>query len=156
MVIANLRVGLRINESWIPPRSDDPLIQEDLHRDPWRLLVACICLNQTTREQLDKVIWKLFQQFPEPQLMAEAEESQIASIIKSLGFQNRRSQILKKMSQQYISVQWQTAKELTGCGKYADDSYQIFCLGNWRAVQPQDHALVRYHKFLEQLYDSKR
>ena len=33
--------------TWEPPASPYGLIEEQLFGDPWRLLVACILLNQT-------------------------------------------------------------------------------------------------------------
>ena len=48
---------------------------------------------------------------------------------------------------------WQTAKELYGCGKYADDAYRIFMRGEWESVEPTDHALNDYHNFLVQIHN---
>jgi len=35
-----------------------------------------------------------------------------------------------------------------GIGKYANDAYRIFCCGEWQGVQPNDHALNKYHEWL--------
>jgi hypothetical protein len=35
-----------------------------------------------------------------------------------------------------------------GIGKYANDAYRIFCCGEFKDVQPQDHALNKYHEWL--------
>lgn len=38
-------------EGWVPPASPWGLIEEQLYADPWKILVACICLNKTTAQQ---------------------------------------------------------------------------------------------------------
>ena len=35
-----------------------------------------------------------------------------------------------------------------GIGKYGNDSYRIFCTGDWRRVKPKDRMLNLYHKWL--------
>jgi hypothetical protein len=35
---------------WVPPQSPFSLIEEQLHDNPWKLLVACMLLNKTTGE----------------------------------------------------------------------------------------------------------
>ena len=45
---------------WQPPKSPVGLIQEELWPDEWKILISCLMLNQTTRKQVDKVIWKFF------------------------------------------------------------------------------------------------
>lgn len=135
---------------WIPPRSNYGLIQEQLWNNPHRLLVACILLNLTTREQVDKVIWNVFERWPTAELLADADETELIEILKSLGMQNKRAKTLKRFSSEFLSSSWKTAKDLHGCGKYADDSYRIFCVGDWRSVSPNDHALKWYHDFLKE------
>ena len=63
--------------------------------------------------------------------------------------------ILKKFSSQFLVKEWETAKDLYGCGKYADDTWRIFCKGDWKSVEPNDHALVFYHDFLSNDWDGK-
>lgn len=40
------------DNTWIPPRSEYGLMQEDHFHDPWRVLVICMLLNQTTGFQV--------------------------------------------------------------------------------------------------------
>ena len=134
--------------SWIPPKSPHALIQESLWPDEWRILVSCLLLNQTSRKQVDKVIDTLFHKFPGPVSMAMADEVQLASIIKELGLVNKRVKTLKRFSEEYMTKKWVTPKELYGCGKYADDTWRIFCRGDWQNVIPHDHALTDYHSWL--------
>jgi len=43
------------------------LLEEILWSDEWKLLVACMMLNCTTRLQVDRVLWRLFLLVPTPE-----------------------------------------------------------------------------------------
>lgn len=135
---------------WIPPKSPHSLIQESLWPDEWRILISCLLLNLTTRKQVDKVIDRLFHKYPGPCSMAIAKEDDLYDIIKSLGLANKRVKTLKRFSHEYLTENWNTPKQLYGCGKYADDAWRIFCKGDWRDVDPSDHALNKYHDWLKE------
>lgn len=134
--------------SWVPPRSPHDLIQEDLWPNEWRILVACLMLNLTTRKQVDGVIHEFFRRWPEPGSLETADLNELEGLIKPLGMWRKRSQTLLRFNREYMAGGWSTARDLHGCGKYADDCWRIFCLGDWRAVQPQDHMLNKYHDHL--------
>ena len=135
-------------DKWIPPRSPEPLIQEDLWPNEWKILVACILLNLTTRKQVEKVIYDIFEQWPDASSLAVADEKELSELLRPLGMYHRRAKSLKRMSREYLTDEWTTAAELYGCGKYADDCWRIFCKGDWMNVTPQDHALNFYHDWL--------
>ena len=137
-----------LNLNWIPPKSPHFLIQESLWPDEWRILVSCLLLNLTTRKQVDKIIDRLFHKYPGPCSMATAKDDDLHDIIKSLGLANKRVKTLKRFSEEYMTKKWSTPKELFGCGKYADDAWRIFCKGDWKNVEPNDHALNDYHAWL--------
>jgi adenine-specific DNA glycosylase len=105
-------------------------------------------LNLTTRKQVDGVIHEFFRRWPDPASLEAAESSEVEDLIKPLGMWRKRTQTLLRFNREYIAGVWTTAKDLHGCGKYADDAWQIFCAGNWQAVNPNDHALNKYHRFL--------
>ena len=50
---------------------------------------------------------------------------------------------------------WKTAKDLYGIGKYGDDAWHIFCVGDWKDVEPNDHALNNYHDYLKSIEGGK-
>ena len=54
------------------------LIQDIYKNDPWKMLICCIFLNQTTREQVDKIVDNFFEKYP------DAEEEKIERIKKML------------------------------------------------------------------------
>ena len=134
---------------WHPPSSPHRLIQEILWPNEWKILVSCLLLNLTTRKQVDKVISKLFKEYPTAEKMSCAQEKDLYEIIKPLGMANKRTKTLIRFSKEYLGGEWSTASDLYGCGKYADDAWKIFCLGSWRDVEPNDHALNNYHDWLK-------
>ena len=112
-------------------RSPLGLIQEDLRYEPWRLLVACLMLNQTSIRQVRPVIWTFFARWPTPEDAAEAGPDDMAETIRSLGLQRRRAGLLIRMSRAYTGwLPEQDVLELPGVGKYAADSYNMFIRGN--------------------------
>jgi len=42
--------------------------------------------------------------------------------------------------------------DFKGVGKYGNDSYRIFCCGEWQDVQPTDHKLNSYHNWISSQY----
>jgi len=136
-------------ENWSPPRSPIGLIQEDLWPNEWKILVACLLLNLTTRKQVDGVIYELFKKYPTPEALGAAGDIELEEMIKPLGMQKKRSATLRRFSNEYLQKSWKTASDLHGCGKYANDCWRIFCLGEWRSVQPNDHALNKYVDYLK-------
>jgi len=129
----------------IPPRSPYGLIQEDLWPDEWKILVSCMLLNCTTRKAMEKVTPKLFSVYPDAQSMAAADPTQLAAIVASLGFKNRRTKNLIDMSAAYCRKNWKHAKDLPGIGLYAAAAWEMFCVGSLPAEPPADHALVKYY-----------
>jgi len=138
---------------WHPPKSPYNLLQESLWPDEWRVLVSCLLLNLTTRKQVEKVIDRLFRKYPGPVSMSFAKDEELKGIIKTLGLANKRVKTLKRFSHEYLTKTWTMPIELYGCGKYANDAWRIFCRGDWRLVDPQDHALNDYHGWLRETHE---
>lgn len=134
---------------WIPPKSPYDLLQERYWPDDWKILIVCLMLNQTSRKQVEPMIEGFFDKWPSASDAALADEEEMREVIKSLGMYNRRVKTIKNMSSQYLSG-FENAKELYGCGKYADDAYRIFMKGEWRDVEPNDQALNKYHGWLKE------
>lgn len=128
----------------IPPVSPFGLIQETLWPDEWRILVACMMLNCTTRKQVDKVLPSFFGKWPDAQSFVDAQPCDVAIRISSLGFGNRRSAALLKMTKAYLSGRWKHASDLPGIGQYASRCWEMFCKGYLGEEPPVDHALVKY------------
>ena len=137
---------------WKPPRSPIGMLQEDLWPNEWKILVACLLHNQTSRKQVNKVYEELFRLYPTADSMKDADVNDLQSLIKPLGMWKRRTETLRRFSREYIEKEWSSPKELYGCGKYAEDAWRVFCVGDWKEVHPNDHALNKYRDWLEENY----
>ncbi len=135
---------------WVPPKSPHGLIQEDLWPDEWKILISCQMLNQTTRKQVDKVMWQFFDKWPDPNSFLQAKLTDVSNLLRPLGFYNRRPKAMQKFTKQYLKSSWSEPIELYGIGKYANDAWRIFCKGDWKSVDPNDHALNKYHLWLKE------
>lgn len=56
------------------------------HENPFRLVISVLLSAQTTDAQVNKVTPELFRRWPTPEAMAGATPTEIAEVIKSLGF----------------------------------------------------------------------
>ena len=119
-----------------------PLLQEIYQVDGWKMLTCCMLLNLTNRKQVDTVRNELFKRYPTPKDMMNANQSELAELLKPLGLYNRRAKSLKKMSEGYVKG-FKSVDELYGIGQYAKDSWEIFQNNN-RKVNPTDKVLMEY------------
>lgn len=78
------------------------LMQERLAHDPFRLLIATIFLNKTPGERAMPIFYQLMTRYPTPQDLANAEVSDITSIIYKLGFQNQRARKCVAMAKVWV------------------------------------------------------
>src|SRR5207253_3008880 len=109
---------------------DNRILQEVYRDDPWKMLVGCILLNQTSRTQVDGVREKLFERWPDAKAMGAADEEELSECVRSLGLHNRRATTLKRFSQHWSILEepgapwgWPPEAEklydLPGIGDYA-------------------------------------
>ena len=123
---------------------DDLMVQQQIG-SRWQHMVAVICLNQTGRKKVKKILPKLFDKFPTPQKLLESNRETLADIIKELGMHNVRAQRIWRMSEEYLRWDGEDATKLFGIGKYGSDSYEIF-YKNKIPDNVQDKELKRYIK----------
>lgn len=136
-----------------PPRSPFGLIQEDLWSSSpdseWLILVSCVLLNCTTRKQVDKVIPEFMKRWPSPDEFLSSDRDDVAEVIRSLGFVNRRVRVLFAMTSNYRHRTWTHVSELPGIGSYGSRAWEIFCRQIIGDSIPEDHALVNYWKWIK-------
>ena len=65
------------------------------HRNPFELLVATILAAQCTDERVNMVTPALFTQFPDPKAMAQAEISDLETLIRSTGFFHNKAKSIQ-------------------------------------------------------------
>ena len=121
---------------------DDLMVQQQIG-NRWQHMVAVICLNQTGRKKVKKVLPVLFDKFPTPQKLLESDKDTLANIIRELGMHNVRAQRIWRMSEEYLRWDGDDATKLFGIGKYGSDSYEIFYKNNI-PDNVQDKELKRY------------
>lgn len=131
----------------IPPRSPYGLLQEDLVPSEWLILVSCVLLNCTTRKQVEKVLPEFIRRWPIAQAFMNADKVEVANLIRPLGFIERRTAYLTKMTELYLCGPWEHAVELAGIGEYGGRAWEIFCCNRLGDEEPKDHALVEYWKW---------
>ncbi len=119
------------------------LLQEIYNEHPWRMLVCCIMLNCTSRKQVDQVREEFFSKYPDAVDAELADPIEMAELIALLGFKNKRTNTIKRFSNDWMTLEWSEPSELYGIGKYGQDSWEIFQKGNL-AVSPNDGVLNTY------------
>ena len=131
------------------------LLQLSYMENFWKMMVGCILLNLTRREQVDKVRESLFDAYPSASDMSLADKATLAEILKPLGLYNRRADTLIAFSKDFFcrsssSYGYDLLLELErmkGIGDYALDSYAIFGLGHIN-IRPEDKELIEYVRWL--------
>ena len=78
------------------------LMQERLAHDPFRLLIATIFLNKTPGERAMPVFYQLMQEYPTIAELANADVTDVVSIIHKLGFQNQRARKCITMAKKWL------------------------------------------------------
>ncbi len=118
------------------------LIQEEYLNDPWKMMVCCICLNQTNNKQVRPILDILFSIIPDPNSAIRCQKERISECLKSTGFQNVKADRIKKMSSKWIEG-FNDPLDLPGIGKYGQDSWDIFINGNLER-ETSDKKLIGY------------
>ena len=123
---------------------DDLMVQQQVD-SAWQHMVGVICLNQTGRKKVKKILPKFFKKFPNERVLLQSDIDTIAEMLKDLGMKNVRANRLFRMSKDFLSWDGKDATELFGIGKYGSDSYEIF-YKNKIPDNIQDKELKRYVK----------
>lgn len=106
------------------------------------MLVCCILLNQTTNQQVRKILDPIFLLIPDPISASQMEPEKISEIIRSTGFSSVKSQRIVNMSKKWVEG-FDSVLELPGVGRYASDSWKIFVEKNL-SIQVTDKKLQSY------------
>ena len=123
---------------------DDLMVQQQV-KSIWQHMVGVICLNQTGRKKVKKVLPEFFEEFPTAIDLLQSDKDTIAEMLKDLGMKNVRANRIWRMSEEYLGWDGEDATELFGIGKYGSDSYRIF-YKNEIPDDVRDKELKRYIK----------
>ena len=121
---------------------DELMVQQQVE-SKWQHMVGVICLNQTNRKQVKRVLPVLFSVAPTPVHFLNTTEKTIKNIIQPLGMLNIRYNRLKRMTKDFLTWDEEDATMLYGIGKYGSDSYRLF-YKNEIPENVGDHELKRY------------
>jgi endonuclease-3 len=69
------------------------------YEDPWQLLVVTVLSAQTTDENVNQVAPVLFQRYPTPAALADADPADVEEIIFSTGFFRQKTKSIIKLAQ---------------------------------------------------------
>ena len=111
----------------------------------WQHMVGVICLNQTGRKRVKKVLPEFFEKFPTAIDLLQSDKDTVADMLKELGMKHVRANRIWRMSEEYLGWDGKDATELFGIGKYGSDSYRIF-YKNEIPDDVRDKELKRYIK----------
>lgn len=142
------------------------MMQEELRESPWRLLVACTCLNLASARQARPVWERFFSRWPTPESLFVGDTRHSSEILEEMeemfrpiGFQKIRSLRIWRMTFDYLVVRPDLSPgevgRLHGVGKYARDSFVMF-VGGEVVEDAQDKELSRYVQWALSLTGSGR
>ena len=123
---------------------DELMVQQQVD-NAWQHMVGVICLNQTHRKQVKRILPDFFKRWPTHTSILQDTREDVEKMIAPLGMRKVRSERIYRMSEQFESWNGEDATELYGIGKYGSDSYRLF----FKNELPQDvgdHELQRYVK----------
>ncbi|CAN0111322.1 unnamed protein product, partial [Ectocarpus sp. 13 AM-2016] len=107
------------------------LLQEHYTEDAYRLLSCCILCSRTSGgDTVKDAVKAFFEACPTPTSVLAADLGELRKTLLPLGL--NRELIMKRFAEGFLASAWHDPSELHGCGRFASDSWQIFCLGNHR------------------------
>ena len=121
---------------------DELMVQQQVD-NAWQHMVGVICLNQTHRKQVKRILPEFFKRWPTHISILQDTREDVEEMIAPLGMRRVRSERIYRMSEQFESWNGEDATELYGIGKYGSDSYRLF-YKNEIPENVGDHELKRY------------
>ena len=121
---------------------DELMVQQQVD-NAWQHMVGVICLNQTHRKQVKRILPDFFTRWPTHTSILQDTREDVEEMIAPLGMRKVRSERIYRMSEQFESWNGEDATELYGIGKYGSDSYRLF-YKNEIPENVGDHELKRY------------
>ena len=126
----------------LPPMQDDLMVQQQV-ANTWQHFVGVICLNQTNRTIVKKILPTFFSLWPEDDVFLDkATEKTVKELIKPMGMVNKRYTALMRMSIDHLFWDREDATMLYGIGQYGSESYRIFY--KHERFEPKDKELRKY------------
>jgi len=119
-----------ILEWWHKHKRDYPWRCTD---DPYFILIAEMLLRKTTAQQVEKIYNTFLSKYPSPEILAEADEDYLKELLRPLGMEHKRAELLKKfgltVKEVYngeIPSEIEELLKLPGVGMYAANAVLSF------------------------------
>ncbi len=123
------------------------LFQEQLHKDPYWMLVACMLVNVTTWKKAEPVFATMLKKSKgDPRWLLRVDEEFLLELLTPLGLQQNRFDNLLNMTAKFFEIEPESRADvldLPGCGIYAAHSWAIFVEKDY-TVMPSDKDLKAY------------
>lgn len=130
------------------------LTQEHYAGDPWRLLVTCIMCSRTSGgPTIRETLAQFLARYPTPTAVIRGDEEEMAALLHPLGAcaggrcccalvsQHacasaglHRERTVRRCAAGFLRAGWSQPIQLYGIGKFANDSWRVFCHGEYAAV----------------------
>ncbi len=123
-------------------------------KDPWRILVSEIMLQQTQTERVIPKYEAFIRRFPSPEELAEASVAELLPLWSGLGY-NRRALALKRAAGQIVTLysgklpaDAEKLDALDGVGPYTARAVMAFAFGSASAfIETNIRSVFIYHFF---------
>ena len=66
--------------------------------NPWHVLIAGLLLKKTTTKQVLQIYSKFIDKYPNPKAILESSKDEIRNLIKPLGLEHRRTELIMRLS----------------------------------------------------------
>lgn len=125
-------------------------LQTGLGGCPWRVALCAMLLRRTKRTAAEPVLRRILEQWPTPELLAQANSRDLEALLQPLGLQRTRARQMITFSDAFaFSVAWKELYELNGVGPYVADSVGLACFG-CTDLDCNDEVLMEYARKLRE------
>jgi dCMP deaminase len=94
---------------------------------PWRVTVACACMNLSAARMARGVVFRLLERWPDPMALGSAG-ADLEAMLLPLGLSQRRARALRSVSTVCLQ-DGRPTEAAFGVGRYALESVRVFCDG---------------------------
>ncbi|MGD6808868.1 MAG: hypothetical protein ACQCN3_04140 [Candidatus Bathyarchaeia archaeon] len=158
MSIKEKEFSAKLLEWFSVNRKDYPWRQTN---DPYQILLAELLLRKTTSKQVQGVFLLLVERYPNVKALADADDIELKKLLKPLGMENKRGDLLKKLAYEIITNYFgvipadeKCLLTLPGVGKYAANS--VLCMSYGQDVPMVDTNAIRVMERVFNLKTSKK
>lgn len=126
----------------LPTRYDGALLQLGMQGDPWRVGLASLLLQRTTRRQAVLGLQALLSNWPQPCLLAAAPFCRVAECLRPCGLQHRRAIVVIDFSKR-LAAGYGRIQDIRGLDAYVRDTIRMFCFDTYN-IPSGDRSLKAY------------